>query len=55
MSDFGLDATGLKDAIRDFWENNPVIQAVQPVQSGPATTAPSPPRLSFILLLSRST
>ena len=29
MDDFELNATGLSDAIRDFWENNPVVQAVK--------------------------
>ena len=43
MTDVGLDATGLSDAIRDFWENNPVAQVVQPVESGPATTLRVPP------------
>ena len=34
MYDFGLDATGLRDAIADFWLNNPAVKAVQPVKSG---------------------
>ena len=34
MYDFGLDATGLRDAIADFWLNNPAVKAVQPVRSG---------------------
>ena len=29
MYDFELDATGLEDAITDFWENNPAVKAVQ--------------------------
>jgi len=33
MYDFGLDATGLTDAIADFWLNNPAVKDVQPVQS----------------------
>ena len=36
MSDVGIDATGLGDTIADFWDNNPAVKAVQPVQSGPA-------------------
>ena len=32
MHDFGLDATGLRDAIADFWLNNPAVKDVQPVQ-----------------------
>ena len=34
MHDFGLDATGLRDAIADFWLNNPAVKAVQPAKSG---------------------
>ena len=29
MDDFKLDPTGLTDAIRAFWENNPAVQAVK--------------------------
>ena len=36
MYDFGLDATGLEDAITDFWNNNPAVKAIQPVQKWPA-------------------
>ena len=33
MYDFELDATGLTDAIADFWLNNPAVKDVQPVHS----------------------
>eukprot|EP00964_Phaeocystis_antarctica_P020640 scaffold11421_cov67-Phaeocystis_antarctica.AAC.6 len=35
ISDVGIDASGIVDAIVDFWENNPAVKAVQQVQSGP--------------------
>jgi hypothetical protein len=35
-SDVKIDATGLSDAINDFWENNPAVKAVQLAQSGHA-------------------
>ena len=47
MYDFGLDATGLSDAITDFWENNPAVKDVQPVQKWLARAAPQ--RLAFII------
>eukprot|EP00964_Phaeocystis_antarctica_P016184 scaffold8941_cov44-Phaeocystis_antarctica.AAC.1 len=47
MYDFGLDATGLRDAITDFWENNPAVKDVQPVQKRLARAAPQ--RLAFII------
>ena len=28
MSEVGIDATGLSDAIADFWINNPAVKAV---------------------------
>ena len=46
MSDVGIDASGLVDAIVDFWENNPAVKAVQPVQSGHARP---PQGLAFII------
>ena len=46
MYDFELDATGLEDAITDFWENNPAVKDVQPVQK---RLARAPQRLAFII------
>ena len=49
MYDFKLLGGGLADAIVDFWENNPVIDAFQLVKMGPVDSVLWHPRVSYHL------